>query len=666
MKRMSLLLLTLLTVPVAMAQDAPAPDSAYLAFIKERAAALRADEVLPDTLEAWNAQRESIRAKLIEAWGGFPTEDCPLEPKILDTLQRDGYRVEKLIFQTMPDIWMTANAYVPDGPGPFPAVLCVHGHWPGAKQDPHVQARAIGLAKLGYFALAVDAFGAGERGVGKALGEYHGDMTAATLWPTGRALTGVQAYENRRAVDYLQSRPEVDGGRLGVTGASGGGNQTMYAGATDERFNAVVPVCSVGNYQSYISRACCMCEVVPGVLTFTEEWGVLGLTAPRGLMVINATQDAPQFSVEEAKKSLAKAAPVYQLYDKPGHLRHAIFESGHDYNQAMREAMYGWMAWHLKGEGDGSPIPEPAMETEEPEALRCFPGETRPDDWMTLPMFAAREGRQLVERIARPDTAEAWRDQALAMRTQLDQEVLGRTTPSRGSREPVTPVLATSVGELKGKGRIALTLSLTESVGLEEGSLAMNLTADGYTVVPVQLRATGAHVQPNDAIGRAPDHNTAEWALWTDQPLLGQWVVDVRAAIDQLAAAGAVLDDLHVAGSGPAGVVALCAAALDERIQETTCVKMLVSYTSDTPYEGQRLGIMAPGVLKQAGDIQHIAALVSPRRINIIEGVNGAGQVLEPTKLIEAFSFARAVYTLTGAGEGLTIRPVPGGASDSK
>ena len=81
--------------------------------------------------------------------------------------------------------------------------------------------------------LAVDAFGAGERGLKTGLGEYHGEMVAATLWPTGTLLCGIQVQENMRAVDYLQTRPEVDPERLGVTGTSGGGNQTIYAGALD-------------------------------------------------------------------------------------------------------------------------------------------------------------------------------------------------------------------------------------------------------------------------------------------------------------------------------------------------------------------------------------------------------------------------------------------------
>jgi len=221
-----------------------------------------------------------------------------------------------------------------------------------------------------------------------------------------------------------QTRPEVNGEQIGVTGASGGGNQTMYAGAIDERLKCVVPVCSVGTYQAYLGAACCMCEVTPAALSYTEEAGVLSLVAPRGLMLINASRDSFQFSVGEAKKSLAAARKVFHLYGKEDHARHAVFESKHDYNQPMREAMYGWMTRHLKGEGDGSPIAEPKFETEEAEALRCFPGESRPDNFVTLPKFAAAEGQKILSRRAIPDHAQQWQTDQMLMREALPR-VLG-------------------------------------------------------------------------------------------------------------------------------------------------------------------------------------------------------------------------------------------------
>src|SRR5262249_27214863 len=170
-------------------------------------------------------------------------QPCPLEPNVLGVLKRTGYRIEKLVFQSRPDVWVTASAYVPEPEGgKRPAVLVVHGHWAGARRDPGVQARRLGLGKLGCLGLAGAAFGAGERYPAPALGTYHGALYGSPLWPAGQTLLGLQVYDNRRAVDYLRTRPEVDGDRLGVTGASGGGNQSMYAGALDERLRAVVPV----------------------------------------------------------------------------------------------------------------------------------------------------------------------------------------------------------------------------------------------------------------------------------------------------------------------------------------------------------------------------------------------------------------------------------------
>ena len=647
MKKIAILFLIAFAAPAA--DKAP---NAFLQFVKKRAAALRAMERTPESLAEWQAQRAVIRKKLLRAWGGFPEEKCELKPRILGTEKRDGYRVERIIFQTMPGVWMTANAYVPDGPGRRAAVLCVHGHWSGAKQDRTVQARCIGLAKLGFFALAVDALGAGERGIGKALGEYHGEMVAATLWPIGKPLSGLQVYENMRAVDYLLTRKEVDGERLGITGTSGGGNQTMYAGAWDERFKAVVPVCSVGNYQAYLGVACCMCEVVPGALSFTEEWGVLSLTAPRALMVINATQDGIQFSVGEAKKSLALTRPIYALHGKPKSVKHLPVESKHDYNEPMREAMYGWMTLHLKSEGKGAPIDEPKIETVDPEKLRCFPGQTRSDDWLTIPQFAAREGRRLVAQLEQSN----WADDLDEVRHALDVHVLSGTKPrptqllKDGPESPTrlikfspVPAIRLTATESLGqaprkKGRV-IFLSLNGEVKLAENKLAAAVQQSGRTVVSLSLRATGQHAHARDAIRRAPDHNTAEWSLWLGQPLLGQWVRDLRTLLDQLGN-----EPVTVIGDGPAGLVALCAAALDERIAHTIIIGSLASYISDVPYTNQRLGLMAPNMLREAGDIPHLAALIAPRKLTIAGAVHGSGKALTAAELKANFKFTRRFF----------------------
>lgn len=651
------------------------PSQQFLASILNRQTELRAADKPPASLAAWQERKRALRAKLLELWGGFPETPCDLAPQTLGELRRDGYRVERIVFQTRPGIRMTANAYVPDGPGRRPAVLCVHGHWKGAKQDPIPQARCIGLAKLGFFVLAVDAFGAGERGIGKALGEYHGEMTGATLWPVGLPLSGVQVYENMRAADYLQSRPEVDGTKLGITGASGGGNQTMYAGAFDERFGCVVPVCSVGTYRAYLGAACCVCEVVPDAMTCTEEGALLAMVAPRALMVVTATRDAFQFSVGEAQKSVSDAQHVFRLHGTAGKICHTLFESPHDYGKAMREAMYGWMTLHLMGKGLGNPIPEPELATEEPETLRCYPGTSRPDDFVTLPQFAAREADRLIaaHNADRPDHLERWNNTAMRLKHTLFQQVLGGVAPEIPARVvrdqaesplrqvtletgPGIEVLVTMTEGKPGSGRGVLVLDLNGSEAFRKSPLWNTLVEAGAPVALADLRATGRFAVSGDAIGRAPDHNSAEWAVWTGRPLLGQWIADVRAILAHLARHESDrFAEVTLLGIGPAGVVALCAAIDEPRVAQTVAVESLASFRSDVPYERQRMGILAPRILRDVGDIPHLAALVAPRKLLVSGGVTGQGRALDAAALRERFAFPRGVYRLFGVEAHLNV-----------
>ena len=638
----SLFFLPLLTALGFTAAHAQTPaDKPFLNFVRQTAAELRKQDAPPADLATWQAQRLLLRQQLELAWGGFPKEHAPLEPRILETLDRPEYRIEKIVFQTLPGVFMTANAWVPKLPGRLPAVLCVHGHWAGAKQDPHVQARCAGLARLGFFVLAVDAFGAGERAIGKQLGEYHGEMTAATLFPVGRPLSGIQVYENGRAVDYLISRPEVDAQRIGITGASGGGNQSMYAGAWDERFKAVAPVCSVGTYQAYLGAACCMCEVVPGALAATEESRILALTAPRALLIISATQDAFQFSVGEAAKSISAARPIFSLYNQQDLPRHTVVESPHDYNQPMREAMYGFMTLHLKGQGDGQPISEPTISLEEPETLRCYPGTTRPDEWLTLPQFAAREARSLLQHRQNLPAAE--------VRRRLER-LLGGTEPGSGTGQltagndglfqlQLQPEAGLQL-QLTGRrpksaaGRLTVIASGqgSDSPWVREQQQLAEAAGKGWAVL--ELRATGSTEVAGDRIGRAPDHNSAEWSLWLGRPLCGQWVRDIRLTASLLTRES-LCGSVELVASGTGSFAALAAVAIDERLFGADITGLLSTFVSDQPYAGQRLADMVPGILRDVGDVVHVASLVAPRSLRLHAPVSPQGEPLDATAVSE-------------------------------
>ena len=657
MLRFAFLALPLLFASPVWADEPVPPNKQYLEFIRKQAAELRKNDKPPATVAQWEKHEAELRKHLFTAWGGeacFLPKPCDLDPQQHgEPLKRDGYTVEKITFQTRPGVRMTANLYVPDaakGGQKLPAILMVHGHWRGAKQDPVVQARCIGAAKLGFVVLCVDAFGAGERGIGTKLGEYHGEMTAATLLPVGLPLSGLQVYENMRAVDYLLTRPEVDGERIGITGASGGGNQTMYAGAWDKRFKCVVPVCSVGNYQAYLGQACCLCEVVPGALKFTEEWAVLALTAPRALMVVNATQDAIQFSVGEAKKSLALTAPVFKLLGKPENLRHAIFEGPHDYSKAMREAMYGFMTLHLKGEGDGSPIPEPKFTTENPEDLRCYPGDTRPKDFMTIPKFAAQEAKKLAENGPRLYSAE----QLWITRGQLARLPDAEGGPIRGieslknpdgSRtfrwQPADGITLTGRLEPGTTQVIVVILNLDGSDAARQGAVYAAAKKAGARVATIDLRATGRLAVERDRIGRAPDHNSAEWALWLGRPLFQQWMRDVASFVWVLRDRDSVYDrGILFVGEGPAALLAIAVSGtMNDAIERgTILVNPPVTLVTDRPYENQRLGLLVPGFLQNFGDVPHVASVGALTPLVIAGGTDAQGKLLSTDEVRAAFA----------------------------
>jgi len=376
----------------------------------------------------------------------------------------------------------------------------------------------------------------------------------------------------------------------------------------------------------------------------TEESRILALTAPRALLIISATQDAFQFSVGEAAKSISAARPVFSLYNLPDLPRHTVVESPHDYNQPMREAMYGFMTQHLKGQGTGQPIPEPSISLEEPEALRCYPGTTRPDDWLTLPQFAAREARGLLQSRKPLPPSE--------LRQRLER-LLGGTEPGAGTGQLTSPAPGTFELQLKPEAglqlqlvgrnpksadaglRLILTGQGSDHPWVREQQRLAEAAGTGWAVL--ELRATGRMEVSGDRIGKAPDHNSAEWSLWLGRPLCGQWVRDIRLTA-ALLREKLPCSSIELVASGTGSFAALAAVAIDENIDGADITGLLTSFVSDKPYVGQRLADMVPGILRDAGDVVHVAELVAPRPLRLHAPVTPQGEPLDAAAANELLS----------------------------
>jgi hypothetical protein len=267
-------------------------------YIEAEAATRFSVNQLPNNLDDWDIQRDEIRDAIIESAGiELVDSGLPFDVQETGTITLDGYSIKNIAFQSLPGVYATANLFIPDGEGPFPAVIVMLGHWEEGK----LQAQPIGhtLAQNGYVGLIMDPWGAGERTTNFGEFEYHGGSLGASLMNIGRTLLGIQVSDNMRGVDYLASLPYVDSNNIGATGASGGGNQTMWLAAIDDRIKAAVPVVSVGTFESYVLGHNCICEVLVDGLTYTEASGVLGLMAPRALKMHNHKRESnPAFFPE--------------------------------------------------------------------------------------------------------------------------------------------------------------------------------------------------------------------------------------------------------------------------------------------------------------------------------------------------------------------------------
>lgn len=642
-------------------------DERYSQWVAGYAAKRLASDKPPATLAQWTARRTALRQRIADNLGAFPKPLPKLHVELVGERDCGIYRIETVVIETRPGLFATTTVYVPKSKNSMPAVLAVHGHWAWSRRDPVVQSRCIGLAKLGFLVLAIDCFGAGERHPTPGRGTYHGASLGASMWPAGESLLGTQVYENSRMADYLLSRPECNG-RLGITGASGGGNQTMYSAATDDRFVAAVPVCSVGSYSAYLKTACCVCEVLPNALSFTEEGDVLGLIAPRPLMVITASKDSAQYGPEAAKPTVERASAVYRVHDASKAFTHRIFESPHDYSAPMREAMYGFMTLHLKGEGKGEPIPEPELDLLDPKELACYPDPAkRPKAFLFPHTFGAAVGRERLRSAPPMPTHEPmWEATAIALRAAVGKHLAVADIPAKIEAGPVAEgddrTTTTLVGEgglpipltvrhggKKGKSLvIAVTL---DPVGFEKSPLLEKLLGAGHTVLIPTLRATGILKPLRDAIAGAPDHNSTEHATWIGRPMVGQWLDDlarVRAWAKQKYGGSRT----RLLGEGIASIVASLSAGLSgDGIDGVTLRGSPTTWlTDEPPASGTPMAVLIPGILR-LGDIPHLYALVAPVPLTVLGGSTLSGRKRTAKELADDYAFTRGVYGATGRKE---------------
>ena len=329
------------------------------------------------TLEDWENEKEKRRLELLEMLGLQPLPArTNLNPVITGGAEAEGVVVENLYFESSPGLFVTGNLYRPkEQSGPLPAVLYVCGHGKVKKDGisygnkTHYQHHGAWFARNGYVCLTIDTIQLGE-----IEGIHHGTYREKMWWWNNRGYTpaGVEAWNSMRSIDYLQTRPEVDPDRIGVTGRSGGGAYSWWIAAIDKRIKAAVPVAGITSLKNHVVDGCIEghCDCMFMVNTYRWDYPmVAALVAPRALLISNTDKDRI-FPLDGVVDVHQKVAKIYELYDAPEKLGLHITEGPHQDTQELRIHAFRWLNRYLRGTDELIDVPATKLFT--PEQLKVF------------------------------------------------------------------------------------------------------------------------------------------------------------------------------------------------------------------------------------------------------------------------------------------------------
>ena len=443
------------------------------------------------TLPEWEAHKAHLRRQILAAAGLYPLpEKTPLHPEISGRMERGDYSIEKVALETMPGYYLGGNLYRPLHPkGKVPAILTPHGHWAYGRLENSEgysgPALGINLARQGYVAFAYDMVGYNDT----LQTEHRFSSPTYQLWSF--TPLGLQLWNSIRALDFVESLPEVDSQRIAVTGASGGGTQTFLLAAVDERVRAAAPV----NMVSFIMQGGCQCENAPGLRIGTSNVEIAAMMAPRPMLLVSATGDWTRNVPREEYPAIRS---IYELYKQPDNVTVVQFQAEHNFNQRSREAVYGFFGKQLLGADGSQPVWERGVEAEPLLDMLIWQGRSLPPNALTQPQIfdqwklSGRIRTAALDRAARREAMlevfhAEWPREVLGERAG-EQIALGR--PGRGDRVPGI--------WLPGTGAATLVIHPDGADAARRDARVAELIRAGKAVLLIDVFQTGKAVAPRD------------------------------------------------------------------------------------------------------------------------------------------------------------------------
>ncbi len=634
------------------------------------------------TAEEIQARQHRLKDFFLASLGAMP-ERTPLNPTVAGSIEREGFRIERVIFESRPHHHITANLYVPAGAGPFPGVLVPCGHSANGKAEPTYQAICSLLARAGCVALCYDPIGQGERlqaldAAGKPLVENTNEHTMADIAAIliGRQTASYRIWDGMRALDYLASRPEVDPARMGCTGNSGGGTMTAYLSTLDDRILAAAPSCYITSLErlfATIGPQDGEQNIVGQVAAGLDHADYLTIRAPKPTLATVGTRDF--FDIDGSWQSFREAK---LLYGKLGFgERVDLFESDepHGFTRPRRLATARFMRrWLLKQDDDfaasePAPLGDSALQcTQKGQVGLAYTNEVSVFGLIHETANALCEAR--AKHPLKPDALRVAARRRLGLADRgtprikphliADRRVRGLTIALwRYEVEPGILLPAVTIARSEGTPTATRVI-----VGGDKEKAIPALTPESIgtkRVIFLDPRGMGETApEPDRGAGAlfGDDWKLAFLALHLNRPLLGQRVLDVLAVLSSIAAESpASKPTITLVGQGAGGPIVLHAALLDggKAVAGVEIENSLVSWTNVAEHGLSRgqIGNVAPGVLFDY-DLPELAQSLAPLPLVIRSPRDAMGSALEKNAFQAYSTGLRLAYAGKGA---LTIDP---------
>ncbi len=605
--------------------------------------------------------RSRVRARLAEMWGAFP-ERTPLNPRQVGLIERDDHVVEKIVFESRPQFHVTANLYRPKNTaGKLPALVFPCGHAAGGKAGETYQKFSILMARQGFVVLTWDPLGQGERlqlwaaqkqasAVGPGTAEHR--VLGNQCYLLGMNLMQYRVWDAARALDYLQSRPDVDAARIGIAGQSGGGMTALQFACFDDRLKAAFLSCAVATFR-HKTEALLIADpeqILYGTLRYgIDHPELLAAFAPKPLLVGAAIRDF--VPIAGARRTHAELAQAYAKLGAPENLGLVETDAEHALNRELREAAAGFFVRALAGRNETvkeEPTqPAPAAElfvTATGQAATAFAGKTVQD-------FNAERAAAAAPQFTMPANADEFSVYSHEIAHRIRE--ITRVGAFKAERGIEVPDRMLDAGPF-AKGAAFVVADRGKDDDVVRRNYIDAVVAADYQAIGLDLRGWGdsAAFIPSILPRFDWDDFFAYRSLELGRPLFGQRLKDLLATAPRRTDRRG----WYVVGVGIGGLVAAHAAALDPRILGVVSIDAPLSYRSlvDDPLAEQPVSAYLPGVIG-AYEVRDAYAALAPRPLLIVNPQDARRKPVSAAAAGEEYAWTARIYELLEAPAGVTV-----------